>query len=117
MNKPLSSAERTESARKILNGPASTIAELEAAKAVLSHVLAEGDVELEGMASRRKAVIASDAPGAEIDKQLERHDEAMRQITRRNEIAAAISLKLDERIAADCAPSARLSGSRHMMMR
>ncbi len=43
MNKPLPSVDRIESARKILNAQASTLADLEAAKAVLDHVLAETD--------------------------------------------------------------------------
>jgi hypothetical protein len=93
--------DRIESARKILNATASKIPELEAAEAVLSHVLAETDAEIEGMAGRRKAILASDASAAEVDKQLERHDETVRTLTRRNEVAAAISTKLATRIAAD----------------
>jgi IS30 family transposase len=93
--------DRIESARKILNAAASKIAELEAAGMVLSHVLAETDAELENMAQRRKTILAADAPPAEIDKQLERHDETVRALTRRNEIAAAVSTNLVTRIAAD----------------
>ena len=48
MTKP-TNTDRIESARKILNAPASTIAELEAARAVLTHVLAETDAEVEEM--------------------------------------------------------------------
>jgi chromosome segregation ATPase len=84
-----------------LNAAASKIAELEAAGMVLSHVLAETDAELENMAQRRKTILAADAPPAEIDKQLERHDETVRALTRRNEIAAAVSTNLVTRIAAD----------------
>src|ERR1700722_4560646 len=77
MTKP-TNTDRIESARKSLNAPASKIAELEDAEAVLTHVLVETDAELEGMAGRRRAILAADGPATEIDKQLERHDEAGR---------------------------------------
>jgi hypothetical protein len=93
--------DRSESARKILNAPPSTIAELEAARAVLTHVFAETDAEVEEMGSRRKTIASANAPAGEIDKALERHDDAVRALVRRNEIAAAVAAKLDERIAAD----------------
>jgi hypothetical protein len=94
-------ADRIESARKILNAPSSKLSELEAADTVLSHVLTETDAEIEDMAQRRKTILAADAPAAEIDKHLERHDETVRMLTRRNEVAAAVSTKLVARIAAD----------------
>jgi hypothetical protein len=100
MTKP-TSTDRLESARKILNAPPSTIAELEAARAVVTHVLAETDAEVEEMVSRRKTIASANAPAGEIDKALERHDDAVRALVRRNEIAAAVAAKLDERIAAD----------------
>lgn len=100
MTKP-TSTDRIESARKILNAPASTVAELEAARAVLTHVFAETDAEVEEMGSRRKTIASANAPAGEIDKALERHDDAVRALVRRNEIAAAVAAKLDERIAAD----------------
>jgi hypothetical protein len=53
------------------------------------------------MAQRRKAILASDAPSGDLDKQVERHDETVRALTRRNEIAAALATKLATRIAAD----------------
>jgi hypothetical protein len=100
MTKP-ANTDRIEAARKILNAPASSLGDLEATAAMVSHVLAETGVELEEMAERRKAILASDAPTAEVDKQLERHDDAVRALTRRSEIASAISTKLATRIAAD----------------
>jgi hypothetical protein len=95
------SPDRIESARKILNAPASKIADLNGAEAVLSQVLAETKLELEGMAERRKAILASGGPSHEIEKQIEHHDESVRALTRRNEVAAAISAKLATRISAD----------------
>ena len=100
MTKP-TSTDRIESARKILNAPASTVAELEAARAVLTHVFAETDAEVEEMGRRRKTIAASDASIAEIEKALKRHDAAVLVLTDRNDIAAAVAAKLDERIAAD----------------
>jgi hypothetical protein len=100
MTKP-TNTDRIESARKSLNAPASKIAELEDAEAVLTHVLVETDAELEGMAGRRRAILAADGPATEIDKQLERHDEAVRTLTRRNEVAAALSTKLATRVGTD----------------
>src|ERR1700722_6712011 len=93
--------DRIESARKILNAPPSTIAEREAARAELTHVLAEGDAEVEEMRRRRKTIAASDTSIAEIEKALKRHDADVLVLTDRNEIAAAVATKLDERIAAD----------------
>ncbi|MGC2784741.1 MAG: hypothetical protein WA397_13110 [Roseiarcus sp.] len=100
MTKP-TSTDRIESARKILNAPASTVAELEAARAVLTHVFAETDAEVEEMRHRRKTIAASDASIAEIEKALKRHDADVLVLTDRNDIAAAVAAKLDERIAAD----------------
>jgi hypothetical protein len=96
-----SGIDHIESSRKILNAPASKLAELEAAAAVLSHVVAETDAEIEAMASRRKTLASSDAPALEIDKMLERHDDAVRALTCRNEIAAAIAARFNERIDAE----------------
>jgi hypothetical protein len=93
--------DRIESGRKILNAPTSTIVELEASETLVRHVLVETDVELKEMAQRRKAILASDAPSGDLDKQVERHDETVRALTRRNEIAAALATKLATRIAAD----------------
>jgi hypothetical protein len=101
MSKTLSSSDRIESTRKILNPPTSKLADLEAAGAVLNHVLAETDAEIEEMASRRKTLVSSDTTAAEIDKALERHDEAVRTLTRRNEIATVVVTKLNERIATE----------------
>jgi hypothetical protein len=100
MTKP-TSTDRIESARKILNASPSTVAQLEAARAALTHVLAEGDAEVEEMRRRRKTIAASDASIAEIEKALKRHDADVLVLTDRNDIAAAVAAKLDERIAAD----------------
>jgi hypothetical protein len=100
MTKP-TSTDRIESARKILNASPSTVAELEAARAVLTHLLAEGDAEVEEMRRRRKTIAASDASIAEIEKALKRHDADVLVLTDRNDIAAAVAAKLDERIAPD----------------
>ena len=100
MTKP-TSTDRMKSARKILNAPPSTVAEFEAPRAVLTHVLAEGDAEVEEMRHRRKTIAASDASIAEIEKALKRHDADVLVLTDRNDIAAAVAAKLDEQIAAD----------------
>ena len=51
-------------------------------------------------------ILASDASAAEIDKQLERHDAAVSALVRRSEVAAAISTKVAERLAAARAEAA-----------
>jgi hypothetical protein len=68
---PSTTTDRIESARKILNAPASTLPELEAALAVLQHVLAETDAEAQEMASanwRRLngSTIEADPPRAQL---------------------------------------------------
>ena len=100
MTKPTNS-DRSESARKIFNAQGSTFAELEAAEAVVVHALAETADEIEALGQRRQTILASDAPAAEIDKQLERHDEAMRALKRKSEVATALSEKLATRISMD----------------
>ena len=93
--------DRIELARKIFNAQATTLHELEAAEAVVVHALAETADEIEAFGQRRQAILASDAPAAEIDKQLERHDEAMRALKRKSEVATALSEKLATRISVD----------------
>jgi hypothetical protein len=95
------SPDPLEGARKVLNAPAPSLADLEDAAAALSQVRDETDVEISGMAARRREILAADAPAAEIDKRLEKHDETVRALTRRNEIAAAGSTHLVTRIAAE----------------
>jgi hypothetical protein len=95
-----SSPDLVESARKILNAQASTLADLEVAEAALSQVRAETPGELDGMAERRREILASDGPAHEVDKQLERHDAAVSALTRRSEVAAAISTKVATRLSA-----------------
>jgi hypothetical protein len=68
---------------------------------VLTHVFAEGDAEVEEMRRRRKTIAVLDASIAEIEKALKRHDADVLVLTDRNDIAAAVAAKLDERIAAD----------------
>jgi hypothetical protein len=95
------SPDPVESARKILNARATTLHELEAAEAVVARILTETADEIEALGQRRQAILASDAPAAEIDKQLERHDEAVRALKRKSEVATALSEKLAARLAAD----------------
>jgi len=101
MTKTPTNVDPIESARKVLNAAASTIADLEAESVAVSRILAGTDVELEEMARRRKALLASDMPVAELDGVLARHDEGVRSLIRRNEIAAAVSTKLAESISSD----------------
>jgi hypothetical protein len=89
-----------EAARKILNAQAASLADLEAADAALAHVRDETDVEIAGMAARRREILAADGPSHEIDARLEKHDATVRALVRRNEVAAAISAKLSARLMA-----------------
>jgi len=91
-----------DASRKILNTPVSAIAELEAAHAVIQHVIAETDAEIEDMARRRKTIAAGDASVAAIEAALHHHDAAVRALKDKNEIAGAVDARLRERIAADC---------------
>jgi hypothetical protein len=90
-----------DASRKILNAAASTVADLEAALGAVQRVLAEGDAEIEDMARRRKTIAVADASVAEIKKALDHHDAMERVLKDRNEIAAAVAGKIEERIAAD----------------
>ena len=93
--------DRIESARKILNEQATTLHELEAAEEVIVHALAETADEIEAFGQRRQTILAANASAAEIDKQLERHDEAVRALKRKSEVATALSEKFAARLAAD----------------
>jgi hypothetical protein len=79
-------ADHLESARRILNAPQSSIADLEAALAVLQHILAENDVELEELARRRKTILASEADASHLERSLEQHDGVVRATTRKSEL-------------------------------
>jgi hypothetical protein len=87
-----------ESSRKILNAPAPSLSELEAAAAALDQVRGGLNVEIAGSVAHRMAILASDASAAEVDKHLEKHDEAVRALVRRNEVAGAIATKLAARL-------------------
>jgi hypothetical protein len=89
-----------ESVRRILNMPAPSLQDLEAAAAALDHVRGDLDVEIAGMAARRRELLAADGPAHEIDRQLEKHDETVHALTRRGEVAAAIATKLAARMMA-----------------
>jgi hypothetical protein len=89
-----------ELARKVLNAPAPSLQDLEAAAAALADVRADLDVEIAGMAARRREILGSDGSAHEIDKQLEKHDETVRALVRRSEVEAAISTKVAARLMA-----------------
>ena len=95
-----------ESSRRILNMPESKLADLEAAAAALDNLRANLDVEIAGTAARRREILASDGPAHEVDKLLEKHDETVRALVRRSEVAAAIAGKVAERLAAARAEAA-----------
>ena len=95
-----------ESSRRILNMPESKLADLEGAAAALADVRADLDVEIAGMAARRREILASDGSAHEIDKRLEQHDAAVSALVRRDEVAAAIAGKVAERLAAARAEAA-----------
>jgi hypothetical protein len=84
-----------DSARKILNSDASSIADCESAKSSLDRVLAEIDADLEERRAHRKAIMASTGSAAELEKAIKKHDEASSALQLKSEIAASTAAKLD----------------------
>jgi hypothetical protein len=92
------SPDHLEFARRILNAPAPSLADLAAAAVELDQVRADLDVEIAGMAAHRREILAADGTAHEIDARLEKHDAAVSALVRRNEVAGAIATKLAARL-------------------
>ena len=97
MNNPLAQIEH---AQKILANGDASLAQREAARLELDHVIAAGEAETVEIADRRTIEMSALTPAGELDKALDALDRREKQVVRRVEIAKTVRAELENRIDA-----------------
>jgi hypothetical protein len=100
MTKPVDPLAQIEHAQKILAQGDASLAQLEAARLELDHVIAAGEAETVEIADRRTIEMSALTPAGELDKALDALDRREKQVVRRVEIAKTVRAELENRIVA-----------------
>jgi hypothetical protein len=99
--KPVDPLVQIEHAQATLAQAAAPIAQLEAARLELDHVIAAGEAELAEIASRRTIETTALTPAIELNKKLDAIERREKEVCRRIEIAKTVLGALETRIATD----------------
>src|ERR1700722_7886344 len=89
-----------EHAQKILAQGDASLAQREAARLELDHVIAAGEAETVEIADRRTIEMSALTPAGELDKALDALDRREKQVVRRVEIAKTVRAEWENRIVA-----------------